>query len=287
MDRDIEIGTWGDGQTDTTPAWNAAIAAATKQARMIRFGPGVYRFATQPNPVPTGIPVQGDGSVGSTPGYGTMLQCDYNIADPMVGFFTLDGSYAPGFAGTGGGFRDLFIEHSAGTSGGCMVKLTGADNNHRAGCVLLFNVGQSVTGSGGMFNKGLVVDGTNMITPGGAGVRTIWIQNCNISCCSDPDSNIWLWNAVHVHATNVHCYPGPGLCGVTISGPVGSPSTNVFFSSSNIDGNLTIDQCLDVNWHGRIGGALTTTVNSNEVRVFGGQYGTRTIAAGPRVVVYD
>src|SRR5580704_1177211 len=112
MDGPITIGTWGDGVTDTTPAFNAAVLQATKQARTVRFGPGIYRFATPPNPIWVGIPFQGEGSVGSTPGYGTMLQCDYTIADPLTGFFTLDGSYPPGFAGTGGGFRDLFIEHS-------------------------------------------------------------------------------------------------------------------------------------------------------------------------------
>lgn len=269
-------GSIGDAIKDCTPGFNLALLEAAPKSMMIEVGLGIWMFLSQPNSIPSGIPIKGNGSVGSTPGYGTMLQCGYNIASGNQGFMTSDGSLTVGFAGTGGGFRDLFIEHDSLTSGGCAIRLaSGADDNHRSGCNKIDNVGLGVTGSGGNFNKGLVVDGTGRYTPGGAGIRTTWLDKVDISCCSDVDSNIWLFNAVHFHAVNVHCYPGPGLCGITVDGTAACPSTNIFFSGCNIDGNLTLDHVLDFHYFGRIGGNLTFTPNSQNVYIWGGVYGTR------------
>ncbi len=286
-----DFGGVGDGVTDTTPAFNAALAVvATKagQSVAIRFGPGVYTFKSPPNAIPSGISLQGNAVESSTPGYGTWLECAYSIASATQGFLVWNGTLP--FAGPGGGLRDLAVNHSGGylaplTSGGSAVVLTGTSDSAKADITFFTNVGIGNNGSCGQWNKGLLIDGS--LCPNG--VRSTFIEWLDVSMCSDVDSNIYLKNAVHVHAVGVHLYPGGSAnCGMTITGdPAVLVSTNVEFAASDNEGNLTLDHCLDVVFVGRIGINLTCTANSNAVTIVGGVHGTLDIAHSASIHVYS
>ncbi len=277
-----------DGVTDTTPAFNAALAVvATKagQGTAIRFAPGVYTFKSPPNVIPGGIALQGNASEASTPGYGTWLECAYNMTAGQA-FLTWNGSLS---FSAGGGLRDLCVNHSGGnlapvTTGGIGVLLTGASDSNKADITFISNVGIGNNGSCGQWNKGLMIDGSLCAN----GVRSTFIEWVDISMCSDVDSNIYLKNAIHVHAVGIHLYPGASAnCGMTITGnPAVLVSTNVEFAACDDEGNLTLDYCLDVVFMGRIGQNLTCTANSNAVSIYGGVHGTLDIAHSASIQVY-
>src|SRR5262249_36423343 len=139
----LDVGTFGaigDGVSDVTAAFDAAIASASQHAVTIYFRSGTYRFMSRPRPIPVGVRLVGSGSVGSTPGYGTYLVADYADSGPQRAFLEWDGSDNRGAAGTGGGIEGLVVYRAAGRSGGTAIRLSGTDDNHRAGFFTLTNV---------------------------------------------------------------------------------------------------------------------------------------------------
>src|SRR5262245_49944226 len=57
----LDLGGKGDGATDNTTSFNAAIKSASGKSLTVYFPCGVYRFASRPNPIGAGIRLRGCG----------------------------------------------------------------------------------------------------------------------------------------------------------------------------------------------------------------------------------
>jgi hypothetical protein len=269
----------GDGLTDNTANWNTMVAAAcTLAARAINFPAGQFRFASKPNTIGCGPVIHGQGD-GSTCQYGTCFVADYVEGTATNGFITFDGSYSPGFAGTGGGLENIFIEKANTKTGGVALKLTGADNNHRAGHFHADHVQIGSTGTG-TWNYGFYVDGSLLVTPGGQGVRDVDFNGVYINGATTH--TVYLDNVAKFHYANGEVYQGAGsLADIVVTGQGGagvSPrnSTEVSFANVTLSGSMTIDQATTTTFFGHIVTNLTVTANAAYGGVFGLVSGTVT-----------
>lgn len=265
-----QFGLKGDGKTDETYGFHAAVLAASAQSHTLAFPPGTYRFARRPDPIPVGLRLAGAGSCGSTPGAGTYLVADYDEPDPEAGFLTWDGSHPAGYRGTGGGITDIALYKAAGCSGGTALKFTGSDDNHRAGYSFLSNI--IITGKG-IWDIGLMVDGSLLTTPGGRGVRTTHVQNLNVARVIRPGASVLLRGATHFYWFGGQIMPvGVGnRTGLLVEGRPGEnhQSSNIHIMGVNVLEDLTFDYADTFLFFGRVGRDLTITRNCNTGMVKG------------------
>ena len=267
-----------NGVTDNTPALNAAATAACAiggAAVQFAVATSYYGFATKPNPIGCGSWVVGGGN-GSTNSAGTSLVYTFNETTPTNGFLTWDGSYLSN-KGTGGGLANISL-YKMTNNGGAAIKLTGSDDNHRAGFFTISDV--VVSGSGGaQWNKDLLIDGSCCTTLGGQGIRDVHIRNFWAAVASDGDAAILFNNAVQVMWYGGEIFPaGVGTPGITITGAGAgtSASTNIFLSDVYIIGNVVTDFAANVHFNVAIGGDFTSSANTTTCQVFGSVAGTIT-----------
>lgn len=270
----LDFGGAGDGATDNTPAFNAAVGAAMPKSFSIFFPCGVFRFASRPNTIGTGIKIVGCGSTGSTVGYGSSLIADYDETSPEQGFLTWDGSNGGGAccAGTGGGVEQLSIYKGPARKGGTAIKITGVDDGHRAGYTTISDVLVSSTG-GGTWEHNLIIDGTCCTTPGSQGVRDIYINNFWAAQATAPNEAILLRSAVQVfwHGGEVMPARLGANSGITITGGADptQQSVNVFVSDVYIVGTLLVNNAKTVSFRGYVGGTATIDKTSSNVFLAG------------------
>ncbi len=163
---------------DTTLALNDAVADALEKAQSIYFPAGWYLFLTKPKPIGGGITIKGESGLTSAH-TGTCLVVRYNETNPEAGFLTWDGTDPRGYKGTGGGVRDLTIYKYGAFHGGCALVVKPANNtDHRSGMWTINNVAV-ISENGGLWDRILLADGTNIPPqyPLGMGVRVISIDN--------------------------------------------------------------------------------------------------------------
>lgn len=157
--RAVSIADFGGqpGGSDTTPAFNAALAATTDGR--VTFGPGQYFFLSAPDPIPANVTVEGAGM---------MLTCLVR---------TFQGGTFLHFAGAGQTVRRLCLWAADGTHGGTAVAVVAQDSEARPTGYQVFE-DLLVTG-GGTWEIPLLLDGSRkLIAP--IGVRLVMLRNVRL-----------------------------------------------------------------------------------------------------------
>jgi Pectate lyase superfamily protein len=268
----IDFGGKGDGSSDNTDAFNNAVAAAMPKGLRVYLPVGTYRFASRPKPIGSGVRFVGAGSVGSTPGFGTYLIADYDEQNGEAGFLNWDGSYGNS-SGTGGGVQDLVIYKSLGHHGGTAIKLTGVDDDHRAGFMTISDVLVSGAQPSGTWDHILVIDGSCCKTPHTQGIRDVYINNFWGANSTSPGKSVLLNNAVQVFWHGGEIFPAGGgqSTGITLDGgeTMYSMSTNVFFSDVYLAGSFFVKNARTVSYGGYIGENITISSEATDIDITG------------------
>ena len=244
------LGLLGDGSTDNTAKFNAAVqAACAAHGKALFFPAGEWRFASRPAPIGCGLWIEGEGN-GSNPRNGTALIADYNEVEVARGFLSWDGSYAHN-VGTGGGISNLSIYKGGERNGGTALKLTGVDDNHRAGFFTISDV--VVSGAGnqpGTWNKDLVIDGSCCTTLSAQGIRDIHIRNFWASMAKGPGDAVQISNGVQLfwYGGEVFGAGARAPVGITIegSGSTTGNSTNIWLFGLYLTGDLNVANAKNV-----------------------------------------
>jgi hypothetical protein len=277
----------GDGATDNTANFNTLTAAAcTAGSRSILFPAGIYFFASKPNAIGCGLIILGQGS-GSAPNHnGTGLIANYDESTATNGFITFNGNFST-VSGTGCGLENIGIFKATGHTGGVGWKLTGSDDNHRAGFCHTRSVQIGSYIAGGTFNYGIYVDGSNNVTSGSEGIRDVTLIDTWVN--SATTKTVWLDNATHLHWYGGAVYGGSsGSAGITVTGQgtAGSATQNStdIILDMTVFGDLTIDKANNVFFSGFVlGGNVSVTSNTTKSRVSGFTDGTVTNSSATSV----
>jgi hypothetical protein len=273
----MDFGGKGDRLFDNSSAFEAAARAASGQSRSVYFPCGVFRFARKPASLETGVRLSGCGSVGSNDQYGSNLIVDYDENQPEEGFLTWDGSFGKAAgkccAGTGGGIDHLVIVKAAHRHGGTAIKVTGSEDNYRAG---FFNInGVIVHANGdGSWAHDLVIDGTCCKTPNSQGVRDIHITDFFAAQAVSGAEAVLFRNATQVFWQGGIIFPAKAApsSGLTITGLPETPylnSTNIFISDVYMAGDMVIDYARNITYSGFIGADLKITPAARMVWITG------------------
>lgn len=235
---------------DTTPALDRAVADALEHAQSIWFPAGWYLFHTRPKSIGGGVTIRGESGL-TTAHTGTCLVVRYNEPDPEGGFLTWDGSDARGFKGTGGGIRDLTIYKYGNFRGGCAVVVKPANHTtFRSGMWTMRDVAV-ISENGGLWDRILLVDGSNIPPqyPAGMGARVITLDNFFASGAAV--CNVEFRNAVHVSWQTGQVQqasantPSQACLKVT-----GADTQDVYLIGVSVYGQLHLEHCKYVNFDG-------------------------------------
>jgi len=244
------MGLLGDGASDNTAKFNAAVqAACAAHGKALFFPAGEWRFASRPAPIGCGLWIEGEGN-GSNPRNGTALIADYDDAEVARGFLTWDGSYAHNL-GTGGGISNLSIYKGGSRKGGTALKLTGEDDNHRAGFFTISDVVVSGAGSPqGRWNKDLVIDGSCCTAASAQGIRDIHIRNFWAAMAQGPGDAVLISNGVQLfwYGGEVFGAGAGASVGISIegSGTTTGNSTNIWLVGIYLTGDLNVANAKNV-----------------------------------------
>jgi hypothetical protein len=232
------------GVEDSTSAIQNAINAALKDYHhTVTLPHGIIRIEGTID-VPEGVMIVGQGSQGTNELYGTVI-IHYSNAN----LFVWDG-VGTAFAGTGGGFKNATILKGTGFSGGYALHIYATDDDHRPGEMMLENIVCYGTGTG-LWARGLNIDGTNCVTPGAAGIRSIVGDKLRFADCTDSNRYVSIENGVHITLKHLQIDQGNGTG--TVGGTIGSGSDNINLIGCVINGELDInDTATNVNLQGRI-----------------------------------
>lgn len=243
----LDFGAVGDGITDDTAAIQAAVdAAVANRADEIHFPVGEY-VITGTITLNSGIRLIGHGAMGAQVAQGAALVHKANNVDMLL----WNGANPATARGIGGGIFNMQCVKFAGYSGGDAIKLLAISDGLRPGEFTIENV-LVWKGNGGIWTRGLHVDGTAANTPGGKGVRSIKMDKLRVADCSQNNEYIYLNQAVHVVSEYLHIDTGSGTgtCGMTIAGD----SDNIILSGLGLNGNLIIggSSNMNVTLNGRV-----------------------------------
>lgn len=212
---------------------------------------GIYKF-TGTQTITQGVPLFGEGGQGSTETYSTVLK-QYSASD----FIKYNGAGAAA-SGTGGGLRDFLIAKADTFQGGTAITLlaTSSIPEHRPGEMILSNIlilGVGSTagpgGPGGLWERGLVIDGTACNTPGGRGVRSIHGYKIRVADCTVSGESVVINQATHLFLTGLQIDAGDAT-GVTPGVTIKGINDNVNFLGIDNNGSVAIN----------VGDATTPTV---------------------------
>ncbi len=236
----------GDGATDNTPAFNAAVATlASGGDRTLQIPAGSFVFKSAPAPIPYGLHIVGEDIVA------TVLRKQFDGG----AFLNFTGS-----TGSGGGLERACLFADAGFIPGTGILLTGA--NYAQPEFARFT-DLYVTGSGN-WNVCFEAFGNNILTPQGIrGVRLDGVHLFNAIAAA-----LWLSNAVAFSMAGGGIYQGSGAsagCGVWVTGggAAGTNSTQVYFSDVCNNGVLNITNSSVVSYMGGEIGSLATDASSH------------------------
>jgi hypothetical protein len=217
----------GDGATDNTSAWNAALAQCATGAnggKRIDAPAGVFAFLSQPNPVPDGCHIIGRGKVT------TIFLKRFNGGI----FFDLTG------VGNGDmGLERFSILTDATSSPGYAVVLQG-DATDQPDATVLRDL-YVTSNNGGLWLVGLLVYGNARTSP--QGVRGVYMENCDWFNASA--ATMYLSNVVGFTMVGGGAYQGDGpssAAGIWVTGG-GTPattSTETWFLGVIISGQLNL-----------------------------------------------
>lgn len=162
----------GDGTTDDLTALQAIITAAEAANNNTTFFPtGVYK-TTGTLTAHQGIGLIGVGAQGSNEACGVVFK-----HASTGNFITFDGN-GTSAKGTGAKMSDMLIVKDDNYQGGIAINIVATSDNFRPGEMLLdriltYGVGSTAGagGTGGLWSKGLYVDGSACNTAGGRGVQ--------------------------------------------------------------------------------------------------------------------
>ena len=242
-----DFGAVGDGVTDDTVAIQAAVNAAdANRANEIHFPVGEY-VITGTITLASGIRLIGQGAMGAQVAQGAVLVHKANSVDMLL----WNGSNPATARGVGGGIFNFQCVKFAGYSGGDAIKLLAISDSLRPGEFTVDNV-LVWKGNGGLWSRGLYVDGTAANTPGSKGVRSIKMDKLRVSDCSVNNEYIYLNQAVHVVSEylQLDTGSGTGTCGITIA----ADSDNIILNGLILNGNLIIggSSAMNVVLNGRV-----------------------------------
>jgi hypothetical protein len=255
----LDYGAVGDGVTDDTAAIQAAVdAAEANRNNEIVFPVGTYVIAGTIT-IHGGIRLIGQGAMGAQVAQGVVLS---HKAD-SVNMLVWDGDSTTSAFGIGGGLFNVQCVKYSGYSGGDAIKLVATDDSHRPGEFTIENV-LVWKGDGGVWGRGLHVDGTAANTPGSKGVRSIKIDKLRVGDCSSDNEYIYLNQAVHVVSEylQIDTGSGTGTCGMTVD----ADSDNIILNGLILNGNLIIggSSNMNVTLSGRV-----STLDVNNANVLG------------------
>jgi hypothetical protein len=267
----LEFGGAGDGVTDNSPAFNRALIAAMPTGLTIFFPCGIFRFASRPAVIGSGIKIVGCGTAGSTIGYGTSLVADYDEYSPEQALFTWDGSFGTCCAGTGGGIERVSIFKAANRTGGTAIKITGTNDQHRAGYTSISGI--LIGSAGGTWDHNLIIDGSCCTASQTQGVRDTYISNFWAAGATSPGESVLLRSAVQVFWHSGEIMPASlgvqtGISIIGGSAPT-SNSVNILVSDVYVAGSLSISNAKTVTFRGYVGGSATIASSASDVFLSG------------------
>lgn len=238
-------------------AWAAMMTACYGRGNATAHIPNGNYKKTGVLPVAQGVMVMGEGSQGSTEGYGTVIRDFSNVS-----CFRFDGS-GTDFAGTGGGLQNVLIVKQPGFSGGNPVELVATSDNKRPGEMMLVNI--LAYGSGtGRWERGLVVDGSACVTPGDRGVRTVVAIKCRFADVTTVGETVVLNQATHFYSDGLAVDQGSGVAGgLYIKGIC----DGLYFTNAGIGGNVLViandatNATNNFHFTGKIGGTFISNDN--------------------------
>jgi hypothetical protein len=235
---------------DTTPALDAAVAAAMPKAESVFIPAGWHLFNTRPKPIGGGVTIRGE-SGWTSAHTGTCLVARYNEPDNEAGFLTWDGTDARGYKGTGGGVRDLTIYKYGDFKGGCAIVVKPENStDHRSGMWNLENVAV-ISENGGLWDRIVLMDGSNIPKGylGGMGVRCCTIKSLFASGANV--CNVEFRNAVHVDWFGGQVQQGPAPVATRASVKItGVDTQDVKIVGVSIYGLLHLEHCKYVDFGG-------------------------------------
>lgn len=160
-----------------------------------------------------GTVVQGVGPQTSTQGQGSTVTFQSNNNG-----FVWDGNSATSSVGIGGGLRFVTVYKGATYSGGSAIKIIATDDNHRPG-EMIFD-GSLVSGvSGGLWAKGIEVDGTAANTAGTRGVRSVHFRKMRVANVTTNNKYLTINQGTHIFGdVELDTGDGTGSLGATIEG---------------------------------------------------------------------
>ena len=246
----------GTSTTDLTTYIQAAIDAVetgTGGPRSIYFPAGLYKI-TGTLTMTRGTALWGEGTTGSTIGYGTWI---IHAVNDGIGLLW-NGNDATSAVGTGGGVYHINVAKADGFTGGDAVKVIATDDNHRPGEMSFDNV--LVLGEGSAtWARGFHGDGTACTTAGSKGVRTLHFRKFRVADCTTSGQAVYLNQCVHVFG-DIEIDAGDGTADMTIAGD----STD-YHLIVRVGGTLTItDSTTDESATGTFRGEVGTFDNNNE-----------------------
>jgi len=252
-----DFGAVGDGVHDDSDAFDAAIVEAMRRHNAtIWLSAGRSYRITRTLRMRQGVVISGPGSQGSTTGFGCSIRHFSN--DDL---FVWDGS-GEEYAGTGGGLRNVLITKAPSFAGGTAIRLVSTRDDHRPGEMLFENVlayGERSGGQQGLWDHGLIIDGSASDVAGARGVRSTRWFGCRFAGCRVPQQTMVLRQATHAYfvacAVDESSGQSPGLW-------LEGHNDDIHFTAMALGGALTIapnnqrNSLRNFTYSGKIGAAF-------------------------------
>ena len=257
----LDYGADSTGVADSTSAIQAAVDAAYTQYNKTVYVPnGIYKLTGRIT-IAQGVMIMCDGSQGSNEAYGTVFKHFSNGS-----CFRWDGSGAQ-FTGTGGGLQNCLIVKADTYSGGNAIEVINQSDTNRCGEMVFHNI-LAYGLSSGRWTRGFVFDGTATNTPGGRGVRTVYMSKCRAADVTTAGETVVLNQVTHFYASGLAVDTGSGAAGgITMKGI----NDGVYLNALGLAGTFTIvandanNSTTNLDIDGKIGGSFT----NNDENVYG------------------
>lgn len=254
-----------DSTFDNTAAFNRALTFLQAEGYNVLRFPGAgtsWYFKTKPNPIPFGLYIEGENPR-------AWLVRSYTPGSSTEAFMQWTGSAGiGGDAVKGGGLRRIGLLADTATTLGIAIDILGTTTVFRPGYMGFDDV--VVTGNG-QWDFGFRMNGQAITTSGSQGqrdvnIRGLFLFRCNLACMQ-------LSNAVHVYGIGVGMFDG-GLGGtplfqITGGGTTTTNTNDIYILGLETEGNISIQQCLNVHLQGRCSGTLTVDVSAVNVSFLG------------------
>ena len=239
--------------TDWLPAMKRClIESKLRRDEVIELPVGLLRFSG-PVLMATGTVLRGSGGCPANVGQATVLHADFSSAP----FLVWDGDEP--YRGGGGGIESCVLAAANGQTPGQAILLTGRSPERRCGYWSARRVMVYSGADAGNFTVGLRVDGSLIKVSGSAGVRDIWVSECQFAGCSRRA--VELINAVHFQGEFQTAQASGGSGDVLVDG--GSEDVRI---DGRIYGDLSLAVCSEVVVRG-VASRIVRSVSAKRVSV--------------------